>query len=126
MLITLSLQKVSEVSWLSTRSLPSWFFEVSSLYSSSILVFFVSFTFAIESSRLVCDVSSFLGCEVSVVSVLSIFSSFDNILFRGINVVKSGGGHWSLLSPIIFNTDLELDPFLMETKLGILYIFSSL
>ena len=58
-LIILSSRKVSEVSGLSTLSLPSWCFEVSSLYSSSSLVFFVSFNFAIQSSRLVCDSSYF-------------------------------------------------------------------
>ena len=30
------------------------------------------------------------------------------------------------MSPIIFYPDLELDPLLMETKIGIIYIFSSL
>ena len=50
---------------------------------------------------------------------------FNNLLFLGISGGKSGVRHWYLLSPIIFYTDLELDTSLMNTKLGILYIFSS-
>ena len=69
-LITISPHKVSEVSGLSTRSLPSWCLEVSSLYSSSSLVFFVSFALAIESSQLVCDLSYFSYREVSIASGL--------------------------------------------------------
>ena len=69
-LVTLSLREVSEVSGLSTLSLPSWCFEVSSLYFSSSLVFFKSLTFSIESSRLVCYISYLSVCEVYVVSGL--------------------------------------------------------
>ena len=73
-LIILSSRKVSEVSGLSTLSLPYWCFKVSPLYSSSSLVFFLSFAFAIKSYQLVCDISSFSDREVSVVSGLLSFS----------------------------------------------------
>ena len=64
----------------------------------------------------------FSDCGLSVVSELSSFSMFINILFPGRNGGTSSVRHWSLLSPIIFYPDLGLDPFLMDTNWGF-YIF---
>ena len=63
---------------------------------------FAAFTFTIESSSLVRDVSSLLVREVSVVSGLSSFSSFLNDLNPGGNLGKSGGRLWSFLIPKVF------------------------
>ena len=54
-----------------TIPLPSWCCKFSSLYSSSLFLFFIAFKCSIESSRLVRDVSSLSVREVSVVSGLS-------------------------------------------------------
>ena len=53
----------------------------------------MSFTFSIELSQLVCDVSYLSDCELSVVLELSSLSSFNNILFPGINVGTSVVSH---------------------------------
>ena len=106
-----------------TISLPSWCCKLSSLYSSSSLGFFMDFKFSIESSQLVCDVSSLSVREVSVVSGLSSFVSFINYLFPEENGGTCDGRHWSFWSPNYFYPDLELDPFLVDTYLGIFIFF---
>ena len=65
--------------------LPSWCCKLSFLYLSSSLVFFMDFTFSIESSRLVRYVSYLSGHKVSVVSGLSPFASFFNDFNPGEN-----------------------------------------
>ena len=49
----------------------------------------MSLNFGIKSSQLVCDISYFSDCEVSIVSVLWSFYSFYNLLFPGRNGDKA-------------------------------------
>ena len=75
--------------FLITFSLSSWCCLLSSLYLFSSFVFFVAFTFSIESYRLVRDASYLSVREVSIVSGLFSFASFLNDLNSGGN----RGGH---------------------------------
>ena len=72
----------------------------------------MSFTFVIESSWLVCDVSSFSVCEVSVVSGLSSFFLFLNYFITGRNVGTSDVRHWKILSLMIFLSWFGVGSFL--------------
>ena len=74
-----------------TVPLPCWCCEFSSLYSSSSFLFFVDFTFSIESSWSVRDNSSLSVRGVSVDSGLSSFASFLNYLNSGGNWGTCGG-----------------------------------
>ena len=58
-----------------------------------IIGFFMAFTFSIESSQLVCEVSYLSVREVSVVSGLSSFASFLNYLFPEENGGTCDGRH---------------------------------
>ena len=69
---------------------------------SSALVILMAFAFSIESSRLVCDVSSLSVREVSVVSGLSSFSSFLNDLIPEKNGGASDLRHLYFWSPKFF------------------------
>ena len=59
----------------------------------------MSSTFSIESSQLVCDISSLSVSEVSTVSELSSFTSFIYDFIPGGNVDTCGGRHSSFWSP---------------------------
>ena len=93
------------------------------LFVVIIFIFFMDFIFSIESSRLVCDLSSSSVREAHKVSGISSFDWFFNDLYPEENGGMCDGKALIFLESKIISPNLELDPSLLETYLVILYFF---